>query len=107
LIGPLRDIIFDVSQEVIMTRILQIRRSATFAAGLALVTIVALGTMVVPASADDHRGERHDRGHHEWRRDHYYSAPPVVYAAPYYEPPVVYREPRVGVYLPGVNINLR
>jgi hypothetical protein len=112
-IGPLRNIIFDVSQEVIMTRTLspgKIRRSATFAAGFALATILAVGTLSGPAGADDYHhdnGHRRDRDHHGRGWDHHYSAPPVVYATPYYEPPVVYREPRVGVYLPGLNINLR
>ncbi len=84
------------------------RLPAKFAAGLAISALLALGTFAVPASADEHRDDRrgrHDRGHGDccWSGG-YYAAPPVVYA-PYYAPPPVVYGP--GIYLPGININIR
>ncbi|MGA2089127.1 MAG: hypothetical protein ABSG66_09430 [Stellaceae bacterium] len=85
------------------------RLPAKLAAGLAISALLVLGTFVASASADDHRG---DRGDYRGDRGHgsccygggYYAAPPVVYA-PYYAPPPVVYGP--GVYLPGLNINIR
>ena len=70
------------------------------AAGLAVSAFLLLGTFVAPAYAEDHRGERHDRGDRgrgNWNGGYY--APPVVYGAPYYYPPPV-------VYGPGIGINI-
>jgi len=99
--------------------------SAKLAAGLAISAFLVLGNFVASANAQEHRddqrsgdgpGDRghrdrepHDRGHGDryWDGD-YYRAPPVVYSTPYYypPPPVVYG-PAIGVYLPGINIEIR
>jgi hypothetical protein len=81
------------------------------AASLAIASLLLLGTIVVPAHADDRHGDRgRDRGHHDDRgRDGggYYAPPPVVYGGPgYYAPPVVYG-PGVGIALPGVTIGIQ
>jgi hypothetical protein len=100
-----------------MTCIIEIkskrRLSAKLVAGLAISTVLVLGTLVAPASADqhrggDHRGVEHRGGHgygghgYDGGRGNYYRAPPVVYGAPYspygYPPPVVYG--------PGIGINI-
>ncbi len=79
--------------------------------GLAIVSALMLGTFIAPARADDH-GDRHRDGDHEgyrqgWGGGGYYRPPPVVYGYPgYYPPPVVYG-PGVGIYLPGIGINIR
>lgn len=78
----------------------------------AIGAMLLLGAMASPALArwgdrDDHRGRR------DWDGG-YYRRPPVVYnngygyghGYGYYPPPVVYG-PSVGVYLPGVNLNIR
>jgi hypothetical protein len=85
------------------------RLPAKLAAGLAISALFVLGTFVASASADDHRGGRGDyrgdRGHGSCcYGGGYYAAPPVVYA-PYYAPPPVVYGP--GLYLPGLNINIR
>lgn len=92
---------------------------AKLAAGIAISTILALGTFAGSASADDHR--RGHRGYHYYSGG-YYRAPPVVYGSPYrggyygspsyggspyyYAPPVVYG-PGIGISLPFVGINIR
>jgi hypothetical protein len=89
--------------------------SAKVAAGLAISAFLVLGMSAVPASAEEHRGDRHgdhrgwdDHGHHGWGwGGGYYRAPPVVYGSPYYAPPPVVYGPSVGVYLPGVSIGIR
>ena len=93
--------------------------------GAAIGAMLLFGALASPASArwgdhDEHRGERHD-----WK-DHHYRSPPVVYGGyygyrngyypppvgyygdryGYYPPPVVYG-PGIGIYLPGVNLNIR
>jgi len=86
------------------------RLPAKLAAGLAISALLVLGTFVASASADEHRGDRGDyrsgdRGHYSCcYGGGYYAAPPVVYA-PYYAPPPVVYGP--GLYLPGLNINIR
>ena len=101
------------------------RLSAKVAAGLAISTVLVLGTLVAPASADEHRGadhrgggdhrgvERRDGhgydghgydGHgYDGGRGNYYRAPPVVYGAPYSSP---YGYPPPVVYGPGIGINI-
>ena len=90
------------------------RLPAKLAAGLAISALLVLGMFVASASADEYRGDRGDyrggdrggdRGHHSCcYGGGYYAAPPVVYA-PYYAPPPVVYGP--GIYLPGLNINIR
>ena len=87
------------------------RRPARLAAAFGICTMLALGTLAVPANADwdgNHRGY-----HHNWNGG-YYRAPPVVYGSqyhssyygsPYRYPPVVYG-PGIGIGLPGVNIGI-
>ena len=87
------------------------RRSARLAAASGICTMLALGTLAVPANADwddNHRGY-----HHNWNGG-YYRAPPVVYGSqyhssyygsPYRYPPVVYG-PGIGIGLPGVSIGI-
>jgi len=92
------------------------RLSAKLAAGIALSTLLVLGTFVATASAqphrDDHRGGDHRGWDHRgdgpgWHGGGYYPAPPVIYGGPaYYPPPVVYG-PAVGIYLPGVAIGIQ
>jgi hypothetical protein len=90
------------------------RLSAKVAAGLAISTVLVLGTLVAPASADehrggDHRGVEHRDGHgydghrYDGGRGNYYRAPPVVYGAPYSSP---YGYPPPVVYGPGIGINI-
>jgi hypothetical protein len=90
------------------------RLSAKVAAGLAISTVLVLGTLVAPASADehrggDHRGVEHRDGHgydghrYDGGRGNYYRAPPVVYSAPYSSP---YGYPPPVVYGPGIGINI-
>jgi hypothetical protein len=69
--------------------------SAKLATGLALAAFLMLGTFVASASAaehrDDHRGGEHrdDRGRGGgWGGG--YPAPPVIYGAPVYAPPVIF-----------------
>ena len=83
------------------------------AATVAIASILTLGLFVSPVSADERHEEHHGdqrRGYeHQWdHRGYYYPPPPpVVYAPPaYYPPPVVYG-PSVGIYLPGLGINIR
>ncbi|HLY55346.1 MAG TPA: hypothetical protein VKS60_07305 [Stellaceae bacterium] len=91
--------------------------SLKLSAGLAIAALLALGTVAVPASADDHRGGDHRGG--DYRGGHGYGgwnggvyvAPPVVYGSPYYSPyynppPVVYG-PDIGIVVPGVSIGIR
>jgi hypothetical protein len=85
------------------------RLPAKLAAGLAISALLVVGAFVASAGADEHRGDRGDyrgdRGHYSCcYGGGYYAAPPVVYA-PYYAPPPVVYGP--GVYLPGLNINIR
>ena len=82
-------------------------------AGLAIASVLLLGTFIVSASADErrdaHRGGDHrgDRGHERGWGGGSYPAPPVVYGAPaYYPPPVVYG-PAVGIVLPGIAIGIQ
>jgi hypothetical protein len=88
------------------------RRSAKLAAGFGICTMLALGTLALPANADwDGNYREH---HHNWNGG-YYRAPPVVYGSQYhssyygspyyYYPPVVYG-PSIGIGLPGVNIGI-
>jgi hypothetical protein len=77
-------------------------------AGVAIASVLLLGTAIVSASAADrrvdHRGGDHrgDRGHQGGWGGGSYPAPPVVYGQPgYYPPPVVYG-PTVGIVLPGM-----
>jgi hypothetical protein len=90
------------------------RLSAKLAAGLAISTVLVLGTLVAPASADehrggDHRGVEHRDGHgydshrYDGGRGNYYRAPPVVYGAPYSSP---YGYPPPVVYGPGIGISI-
>jgi len=89
------------------------RLSAKFAGGLAIATILALGSFAVSANAEDWHGN--NREHHNWNGG-YYPAPPVVYGSPYgsygyygspyYAPPVVYG-PSVGINLGGIGIGIR
>jgi hypothetical protein len=85
--------------------------SARLVASLAISGILTAGAFVGSASAqrqDDHRGgwaHRDDRGRGNWGGG-YYAAPPVVYAAPAYPPPVVYA-PGIAVGLPGINVIVR
>jgi hypothetical protein len=69
--------------------------SARRAAGLALFSLLMLGTFVASAYAEGHRGGHGGRG--GWGRGYY--APPVVYGSPYYYPPPV-------VYGPGIGVNI-
>ena len=86
------------------------RMPAMLTAGIAISALLVFATYAAPASADDHhggdRGRHDDRGHDGPNRG-YYPAPPVVYGTPYYAPPPVVYGPAVGVYLPGVSIDLR
>lgn len=93
----------------------------TFAAGLAIAALLALGTFVAPASAEEHHGSRpgghgahHPGGGHRggygggnggWSGG-YYGAPPVVYGGPYYEPPPVVYGPGIGISLPSIGISI-
>ena len=81
------------------------RRSARLAAAFGICTMLALGTLAVPANAD--RDGNHGGYHHNWNRG-YYRAPPVVYGSQYhssyYGSP--YRYPPV-VYGPGIGIGWR
>jgi hypothetical protein len=81
--------------------------------GLAIASVLLLGTCIVSASADERRnehkgGDHHgDRGHERGWGGGSYPAPPVVYGAPaYYPPPVVYG-PAVGIVLPGISIGIQ
>jgi hypothetical protein len=79
-------------------------------AGLAIASVLLLGTAIVSASADerhdDHRGGD-DRGHQGGWGGGAYPAPPVVYGRPeYYPPPIVYG-PAVGIVLPGISIGIQ
>jgi hypothetical protein len=87
-------------------------------AGIALSTLLVLGTAVASAGAAEHRDEhrggdfRGNRGHGGWGGG-YDRAPPVVYGSPYYAPspyylppPVIYG-PGIGIMMPGVNVNIR
>ena len=87
------------------------RRSAKLTAGFGICTMLALGTLVVPAYAD--WDGNHREHHHHWNGG-YYPAPPVVYGSqyhssyygsPYPYPPVVYG-PGIGIGLPGVSIGI-
>jgi hypothetical protein len=85
------------------------RLSAKLAGGIAIATVLVLGSFVGSANADgrgDHRGN--------WGGG-YYAAPPVVYGSaygngyygsPYYAPPVVYG-PGVGIDVGGIGIGIR
>jgi hypothetical protein len=86
----------DPSKEVVMTRIIDIRRRSA-AAAIVLAATVALGAGVASARDDHHW----DHGHPGWGGG-YYRAPPVVYGAPYYAPPPVVYGPGIGL-----NINIR
>jgi hypothetical protein len=84
---------------------------ATFATALVVAGALAFGTFVAPANAEDHHnGNRGGGGHgyqHGWAGGGYYPAPPIVYGYPgYYPPPVVFG-PGVGIFLPGIGINIR
>jgi len=91
------------------------RRSAKFAAGLAISAVLALGTFSGSADAQ----YRHYYNGHYYNGG-YYRAPPVVYGSPYnngyygsgyygspyyYPPPVVYG-PSIGISLPGISIGI-
>jgi hypothetical protein len=89
------------------------RLSLLIVAGLGLFAASATGTAAISAFAADHHDDQHGNDYRNGRgrgdggccwTGGYYSAPPVVYA-PYYAPPPVVYGP--GVYLPGVNINIR
>ena len=87
------------------------RLTTAVAVGLALSAVLAFGSFTTSASAEDRDRDRghDDRGRGD--RDHgwtggYYAAPPVVYGAPAYSPPVVYG-PSVGISVPGVSIGIR
>jgi hypothetical protein len=91
------------------TMIAKSKRSA----GLAIASVLLLGTFIVSASAEEHRNDhrggdhRGDRGHQGGWGGGSYPAPPVVYGAPaYYPPPVVYG-PAVGIVLPGIAIGIQ
>jgi hypothetical protein len=82
-------------------------------AGLAIASVLLLGSAIVSASADEHRDDRRggdhrgDRGHQGGWGGGYDHAPPVIYGQPaYYPPPVVYG-PAVAVVLPGISIGIR
>jgi hypothetical protein len=76
------------------------------AVGIAVTAALAFGAMTGMAHADGHWGHRgHDRGRGQWTGG-YYSEPPVVYAPPYYyEPPMIYG-PGIGIYTPGLSVNI-
>ena len=81
------------------------RRSARLTAAFGICTMLALGTLAVPANADwygNHRGY-----HHDWIGG-YYRAPPVVYGSQYHSSDYgsPYRYPPV-VYGPGIGIGWR
>ncbi len=105
-------------------------RAATWAAR-ALTSVLLLGAAAGVASAEndydrnrnqhwnqpgldrrgwDHRGwdnRNYDhRGDGRWSGG-YYSPPPVVYGSPYYPPPPVVYDPGIGIYLPGLRLNIR
>jgi hypothetical protein len=85
--------------------------SAKLAAGLAMSAFLALGTFVASADAqprpDQHRDDHRDHGRGRGGPGGYYPAPPVVvYGAPYYAPPPIVYGPAVGVYLPGITVQI-
>jgi len=94
-----------------------------------LAAIVALGSSVGSARAQQHGDNHHGQDNHgqdNHGQDHhggggpdgwngggrggggaYYATPPVIYGGPvYYAPPVVYG-PAVGIVLPGVAIGIQ
>jgi hypothetical protein len=83
-------------------------------AGLAIASLLLVGTYVASAGAEERHGDQrggqhHDnRGHDGDRGGGYYGAPPVVYANPgyYAAPPVVY-SPGVAVVMPGISIGIQ
>jgi hypothetical protein len=92
------------------------RLSAKLLTGLAISAVLVLGTLAVPAHAqdyhrDDHRGgpqeRRDDRGGHRDWGGGYYSAPPVIYGTPYYAPPPVVYGAGIGIEVPGISVNIR
>jgi hypothetical protein len=97
-----------------MTSIVDIRAkrspSVKFAAGLAVVTLLALGTFAASASAQGYRGYQHGGNYHGYHRGWnggYYPAPPLVYGEPYYAPPPMIYGPSVGIVVPGVAIGIQ
>jgi len=91
------------------------RLSAKLLTGLAISAVLVLGTLAVPASAQEHRDDhrpgpqdhRDDRGGHRDWGGAYYSAPPVVYGTPYYAPPPVIYGSGIGIEVPGISVNIR
>jgi hypothetical protein len=96
------------------------RLPGKFATGLALSAFLVLGGLIASASAqpyhndqhhnDQHHNDQHGGGYNGGGRPGgggggYYPAPPVVYATPYYPPPVVYG-PAIGIYVPSVIIGV-
>ena len=101
-----------------MTHMIDIKSNRPFSTklvlGIGLSAFLALGTIAGAAHAEDHRDRgEHDRGerdrgeHHHGYRGQYYGAPPVVYGPAYYsQPPVVYG-PGIGIFTPGLNVEIR
>jgi hypothetical protein len=104
-----------------MTRIIDSpskRRPAKLVAGLALSALLVLGAFVASASAENWTAQQTFQKTHQGKQDHdrrggdrgndgdrgYYSAPPVVYGAPYGGG--YYGSPPPVVYGPGLNINI-
>jgi len=91
------------------------RFSAKLLTGLAISAVLVLGTLAVPANAqdrrDDHRpgfqDHRDDRGSHGDWGGGYYRAPPVIYGTPYYSPPPVVYGGGFGIEVPGISVNIR
>lgn len=87
-------------------------------AALLLALMAATGGVAASAAAEDWHGNQDHREHEQdWRRrggegrgqwnGGYYREPPIVYPAPYYyPPPVVYQQPGIGIFLPGIGINI-
>lgn len=87
------------------------------ALGIAVATGLAGATLAAPAQArwgDHHDWDRdhHDRDHdHDRYRGHWhpYRPPPVVYYGGgygYYPPPVYDPQPGVGIYVPGISLDI-
>jgi hypothetical protein len=91
---------FHLSQEIIMLTNIDIKKKHRRSVRLTAVAILAGGTFIGSASADERRDEHRDYHHRDWNGG-YYRGPPVVYGTPYYAPPIVYGP---GF---GLNINIR
>jgi hypothetical protein len=110
------------SQEVGMTYVIETRskgrRAATYAAGLAISSLLSLGTFVPSASADEYQTDIHswdrndDLGNSRWGGIHYVVPAPADYSAPFTGTPSsyplrVFHGPGVAISLPGINIGIQ